>query len=100
MGFKLDYVKADGDLSTYTPDFIVRTADGTVWIVETKGREELDLPQKMARLRQWCADATAASQAEGGPSYRFVYVDQESFERNPPQTFASLVAGFTEYQER
>ena len=100
VGFKLDYVKADGDLSTYTPDFIVRTADGTVWIVETKGREELDLPQKMARLRQWCADATAASQAEGGPSYRFVYVDQESFERNPPQTFASLVAGFTEYQER
>jgi len=98
IGFKLDYVKADGDLSTYTPDFIVRAADGTVWIVETKGREELDLPQKMTRLRQWCADATAASQAEGGPSYRFVYVDQESFERNPPQTFASLAAGFTEYK--
>ena len=30
--------------------------DGTVWIVETKGREELDLPQKMARLHQWCDD--------------------------------------------
>jgi len=99
IGFKLDYVKADGDLSTYTPDFIVRTADGTVWIVETKGREELDLPQKMTRLRQWCADATAASQAEGESSYRFVYVDQESFERNPPQTFASLTASFTEYQK-
>ena len=42
VGFKLDYVKADGELSTYTPDFIVRTTDGTVWIVETKGREELD----------------------------------------------------------
>jgi len=28
------------DLSTYTPDFIVRTHDRTVWIVETKGREE------------------------------------------------------------
>ena len=62
VGFKLDYVKANGDLSTYTPDFIVRTTDGTVWIVETKGREELDLPQKMARLRQWCEDATAASE--------------------------------------
>ena len=41
VGFKLDYVKADGDLSNYTPDFIVRTTDGTVWIVETKGREEI-----------------------------------------------------------
>src|SRR5262249_3924619 len=46
VGFKLDYVKADGDLSTYTPDFIVRTTDANIWIVETKGREELDLPQK------------------------------------------------------
>ena len=50
VGFKLDYVKADGDLSTYTPDFIVRTLDGIVWIIETKGREELDLPRKMTRL--------------------------------------------------
>jgi type III restriction enzyme len=51
VGFKLDYVRADGVLSTYTPDFIVKTKDETVWIVETKGREEIDIPQKMARLR-------------------------------------------------
>ncbi len=38
VGFKLDYVKADGELSTYTPDFFARTRDGAVWIVETKGR--------------------------------------------------------------
>ncbi len=98
VGFKIDYVKADGDLSTYMPDFIVKTGDGTVWIVETKGRAELDLPQKMARLRQWCADATQASQAEGGPAYRFVYVDQAGFERHKPQAFAALATAFTEYQ--
>lgn len=98
VGFKIDYVKADGDLSTYTPDFIVKTADGTVWIVETKGRAEIDLPQKMARLRHWCEDATSASVAEGGPAYRFVYVDQQGYERNPPNTFAALAASFSEYQ--
>ncbi len=38
---------------------------GAVWIFETKGREELDLPPKMARLAQWCLDASAASQAHG-----------------------------------
>ena len=54
VGFKLDYVKTDGDLSTYTPDFIVKADDGGIVIVETKGREELDLPRKMARLAQWC----------------------------------------------
>ncbi len=98
-GFKIDYVKADGDLSTYTPDFLVKTTAGTVWVIETKGREELDLPHKMARLRQWCADATSASQAEGGPAYRLVYVDQQGYERNPPSTLAGLAASFTEYQE-
>lgn len=96
VGFKLDYVRADGDLSTYTPDFIVRTQDGTHWIVETKGREEIDIPQKMARLRLWCLDATAG---DGGTVYRFVYVDQAGFERHRPTTFAGLAAGFTEYQD-
>ena len=98
VGFKIDYVKTDGDLSNYVPDFLVKTTDGTIWIVETKGRQELDLPRKMARLRQWCEDAAAASVAESGPAYKFVYVDQQSYERNPPKTFAGLVAAFGEYQ--
>ena len=98
IGFKLDYVRADGDLSNYTPDFIVRDTDGDVWIVETKGREELDLPQKMARLGQWCNDASSACAQDGGPSYRFVYVDQKGFVQHSPATFAALVTSFTDYQ--
>jgi type III restriction enzyme len=99
VGFKLDYVKANGELSTYAPDFIVRTTDGRVWIVETKGREELDLPQKMARLRQWCVDATEASVPLHGPQWGFVYVDQESFQAHRPKSFAGLVSAFRDFQE-
>jgi type III restriction enzyme len=98
VGFKLDYVRANGDLSNYTPDFIVRTSDGTVWIVETKGREEIDVPQKMKRLRQWCEDATAASAGDDGRIYRFAFVDQVGFDRHPPTTMAGVAAGFTGYQ--
>ncbi|MEQ1813141.1 MAG: DEAD/DEAH box helicase family protein [Candidatus Nitrotoga sp.] len=98
VGFKIDYIKADGDLSNFVPDFMVKTTDGTVWIIETKGREERDLPQKMHRLRQWCEDATSASHDENGIVYRFVYVDQQGYERNPPKNFAGLAASFTEYQ--
>ena len=101
IGFRLDYVKTDGDLSNYTPDFIVRTGDRTIWIVETKGRAELDLPQKMARLRQWCADATEAEAAEGGSQgqqYDFVFVDQTGFDKHAPKTFAALAGCFTEYK--
>jgi type III restriction enzyme len=98
VGFKLDYVRADGELSNYVPDFFVRGTDGTVWIIETKGREEIDLPQKMRRLKQWCEDTTAASTTDGGPAYRFIYVDQKSFEQHQPATLAALAAAFTEYQ--
>lgn len=116
VGFRLDYVKANGDLANYTPDFIVRTAtpspagagegrgEGcgeTIWLVETKGRAELDLPQKMARLKQWCADATAAEAGEGGipgRRYDFVFVDQIGFEKHQPKTFAALAASFTDYK--
>jgi type III restriction enzyme len=96
IGFKFDYIKADGDLSTYTPDFVVRTSDGKVWIVETKGREELDLPQKMERLKQWCAEATVAE--DNGTHYNYVFVDQESFEKHKPTTFSALAESFLEYK--
>ena len=68
---------------------------------EAKGRAELDLPQKMARLSQWCADATAAESAEGGANgrrYDFVFVDQEGFERHKLKTFAAFTASFTDYR--
>ena len=96
VGFKLDYVKANGDLSNYTPDFIIRTTDNVIWLAETKGREEIDLPQKMARLKQWCADATAAE--ENGQRYDFVFVDQTGFHKHAPKTFAALAASFTDYK--
>jgi type III restriction enzyme len=97
VGFKIDYVKADGDLSNYTPDFLVKTQSGDVFIVETKGRVELDLPKKMERLKQWCEDASKASRDARGPAYRFVFVDEEGFKRHRPADFASLAASFREY---
>jgi type III restriction enzyme len=99
VGFKLEFVRSNGELSTYTPDFIARTTSGDVWIIETKGREEIDLPQKMYRLRQWCEDATLAVKDAGGPTYHFAYVDQDGFEQHKPTTFRGLTSAFREYQE-
>ena len=95
MNFKLDYINADGDISNYYPDFLVKLTDGRVIVAETKGREDLDVPLKMQRLSQWCEDVnTAVSDV----NYDFVYVDQESFEAYRPQTFQQLLDGFTEYR--
>ena len=98
VGFRIDYVRSDGDLSNYVPDFLVKTADGAVFVIETKGRVDIDVPRKMQRLAQWCADATAASHAEGGPTYGFVYVDQAGFEKYRPDRFAALAAAFRDFQ--
>ena len=94
--FKLDYVNADGNISNYYPDFLVKLNDKSVVIVETKGREDLDVPLKMARLRQWCEDV---NRVQSDLEYDFVYVDQESFQKYGPKTFKNLMAGFTEYKE-
>jgi type III restriction enzyme len=95
--FKLDYVNADGDISNYYPDFFVKVSDTEIFIVETKGQEDLDVPLKMQRLRQWCEDI---NHAQSNVKYNFVYVDMESFEKYKPATFKSLVNGFTEYKEK
>jgi len=91
VGFKLDYVKADGDISNYYPDFIVKLHDGTVWLVETKGREDTNDPGKWDRLQQWCADA---SRLDPGREYRALFVREEDWGRYKPKTFHDAVAVF------
>jgi type III restriction enzyme len=95
--FKLDYVNADGDISNYYPDFLVKISDTYIVIVETKGQEELDIPYKIARLRQWCEDI---NRVQSDVKYDFVYVDQENFEKFKPVSFRQLVDGFREYKEK
>lgn len=94
--FKLDYVNADGDISNYYPDFLVKLTDDRVVVVETKGQEDLDVPQKTQRLRQWCEDINGL---QPDVAYDFVYVDQEGFEKYVPKSFGSLLAGFREFKD-
>jgi type III restriction enzyme len=91
VGFKLDYVKADGDISNYYPDFIVKVGNSEIWLVETKGREDLNDPGKWERLQQWCADA---SKLDAGRQYKALFVREEDWERNKPKSFRDAVAVF------
>jgi type III restriction enzyme len=95
--FKLDYVNAGGDISNYYPDFMVKLSDKRIVIVETKGQEDVDVPQKMARLRQWCEDI---NRVQTDVAYDFVYVDEESFEKYKPTSFRQLLEAFKEYKDR
>jgi type III restriction enzyme len=91
VGFKLDYVKADGDISNYYPDFVVKVVGGDIWLVETKGREDLNDPGKWERLQQWCSDA---SRLDSGQQYRALFVREEDWERYKPKSFRDAVVVF------
>ena len=90
--FKIDYKNAEGGISNYIPDFFVKMDMKTVYIVETKGREDLDDPLKIARLKQWCGDA---NERQKKVICRMLYVKQEEWEKYRPKSFSEAMKIFS-----
>lgn len=89
--FRIDYKNADNSISDFYPDFIVKLSPKEIWIVETKGREDLDDPLKIARLAQWCEDI---NQVQKKAKYNWLYIKQEDFEKYKATDFAELIKAF------
>jgi len=89
--FKIDYRNADGTIANYYPDFFVKTDDKTVYIVETKGREDLDDVLKIDRLAQWCGDANSR---QSKITYKMLYVKQDEWEKYHPKSWKELIKVF------
>lgn len=89
--FKIEYKNASGSIANYYPDFFVKKDPNTIYIIETKGREDLDDVEKIKRLAQWCSDAT---ERVTGKSYVPLYVKQEDWEKYRPKNFADLTKNF------
>lgn len=56
VNFKIEYQAEDGSIREYYPDFFIKTGANTFFILETKGREDLDDIRKIKRLVTWCND--------------------------------------------
>jgi len=93
--FKIDYVNAKGDISNYYPDFVVKKSKEEIFIVETKGLEDLDVPLKMERLKQWCVDI---NKAQSAIKYDYIFIDEEGFDRFKPKNFEELIRSFAKYR--
>lgn len=89
--FKIDYRNVSGAISSYYPDFFVKTNNKTIYIIETKGREDLDDIEKIKRLEQWCKDA---SERQKKNDYKMVYVKQEEWDKYKPTSFKQLIKVF------
>jgi type III restriction enzyme len=91
--FKIDYKTADGFISDYYPDFLVKVSEQEVWIIETKGREDLDDIEKIKRLRQWCVDINTTQKVQ---AFSVLYIRQDAWEKLPkhPSGFRELAQIF------
>jgi len=64
--FRMEYQGMDGNIHDYYPDFLVKENEKNIYVVETKGREDLDSVKKTQRLKIWCKDVNSSQD-------RFVY---------------------------
>ena len=66
--------------------------DKTVYIVETKGREEEDDKLKFERLQKWCGDV---NNRQTRVEYKALYIKQEEWEKYKPKSFDETVRLFS-----
>ncbi|MCG2701796.1 DEAD/DEAH box helicase family protein [Candidatus Parcubacteria bacterium] len=89
---RIEYKNSEGFIATYYPDFFVKKDDKTVYIVETKGREEEDDKLKFERLQKWCEDVNSR---QTRMEYKALYIKQEEWEKYTPKNFDEAVRLFS-----
>ena len=76
QALRIDYLNSQGRRSVYTPDFLVRKADGHYLLVETKGRADKDVPAKARAAVEWCKAASGKR-----ARWEYLYIPQSVFEQ-------------------
>ena len=94
VNFKIEYQAQDGNIREYYPDFFVKTNDNTFFILETKGREDLDDLRKIQRLITWCKDVNTLQNEK---TYSPIYVKQEKWDevKKDIKSFKNVIEIFT-----
>ncbi len=78
MNFKIEYKNNEGNISNYYPDFLVKKYDKTIYVIETKGREDLEDIRKIKRLTVWCKDV---NKVRTKYKYQPLYVKQIEWDK-------------------
>ncbi len=89
FGFCVQYTDTIANIRNYFPDFIAVAENGTKWIVETKGREDIEVRLKDNAAMNLCKAATELTKEE----WKYLKVPQKEFEGLHPDTFEELIAG-------
>jgi type III restriction enzyme len=90
VGFFVEYRDSAGNLRYYYPDFIVNTKN-TYFVLETKGREDVDVKFKDKRIVVWCEDASKIT----GLDWKFARINEEDFEKYHFSSLNELIKALT-----
>jgi len=83
LNFRITYIDSKGFVRSYIPDFIAKTRD-IYWVIETKGREDVDVKLKDKRAEEWCKQVSKLT----GKEWSYKRIDQSRFEK---ERFTRLV---------
>ena len=86
FGFAIEYTDSAGNLRYYEPDFVVLTADGIHYIVETKGLEDTNVANKESAAQLWCENTTRLA----GTPWAYLKVLQTAYKQLQPNQFEDL----------
>jgi type III restriction enzyme len=75
--FALPVLSSDGNLRLYYPAFVILTGKNEYFIIEAKGRKDIDVEYKDKRIKLWCKDTTNLTKS----SWSFKRVNQKDFEK-------------------
>jgi len=87
FGFAIEYTDSNNNLRYYEPDFVAVTSDGAHYLIETKGREDVDVANKDRAASLWCENATRLT----GTEWKYIKVPQKKYEQLQPDEFGDLV---------
>jgi len=88
IGFFVEYRDLKDNLRLYYPDFVVITKNKEKFVIETKGRVDVDVKHKDERIERWCDDASRLI----GDSWKFIRIDQEEFEKYRFRSIKELIS--------
>ena len=86
FGFVIEYTDSAANMRYYEPDFVAVLTDETRFVVETKGREDIDVAHKDRAAALWCESATLLT----GETWRYLKVPQGEFEKLEPCDFSDI----------
>lgn len=88
FGFCIQYTDTLANIRNYFPDFVAVTKDKSSWIIETKGREDIEVQLKDRAAMNWCEVASKFTKTE----WKYLKVPQKEFTQLRPDDFEDLVA--------